>query len=99
MHNTIFRLTPLTEFIILIGFKDVPHFEVSDNTNIVDLLVNNGIASSKREAREFINSGAISINGDRVEDENLIVNKQIALDNQVLVIKRGKKKNYISLIK
>ena len=58
-----------------------------------------GIASSKREAREFINSGAIYINGDKVQDENMIITKDIALDNKILVIKRGKKKNYIGLIK
>ena len=84
---------------ILVGFKDVPHFEVEENINILDLLVNNGVASSKREAREFINSGAISINGDKIESEELVITKDMALDSKVLVIKRGKKKNYIGLIK
>lgn len=84
---------------ILIGFKDVPHFEVEENIKIIDLIVNGKVASSKREAREFINSGAIYINGDKVEDENMIITKDIALDNKILVIKRGKKKNYIGLIK
>ena len=84
---------------ILVGFKDVPHFEVEENIKIIDLIVNGKVASSKREAREFINSGAIYINGDKVEDENMIVTKDIALDNKILVIKRGKKKNYIGLIK
>ncbi len=84
---------------ILVGFKDVPHFEVEENTNILDLLVNNAVVSSKREAREFINSGAISINGDKIESEELVITKDMALDNKVLVIKRGKKKNYIGLIK
>ena len=55
--------------------------------------------SSKREAREFINSGAISINGDKIESEELVITKDMALDNKVLVIRRGKKKNYIGLIK
>ena len=84
---------------ILVGFKDVPHFEVEENIKIIDLIVNGKVASSKREAREFINSGAIYINGDKVEDENMIITKDIALDNKILVIKRGKKKNYIGLIK
>lgn len=84
---------------ILVGFKDVPHFEVEENIKIIDLIVNGKVASSKREAREFINSGAIYINGDKVEDENMIISKDIALDNKILVIKRGKKKNYIGLIK
>ncbi len=63
------------------------------------MIVNGKVASNKREAREFINSGAIYINGDKVEDENMIITKDIALDNKILVIKRGKKKNYIGLIK
>lgn len=84
---------------ILVGFKDVPHFEVEENIKIIDLIVNGKVASSKREAREFINSGAIYINGDKVEDENMIISKDIALDNKILVIKRGKKKKYIGLIK
>jgi tyrosine--tRNA ligase len=84
---------------ILVGFKDVPHFEVEENIKIIDLIVNGKVASSKREAREFINSGAIYINGDKVQDENMIITKDIALDNKILVIKRGKKKNYIGLIK
>lgn len=29
----------------------------------------------------------------------MIITKDIALDNKILVIKRGKKKNYIGLIK
>mgnify|MGYP005932990181 FL=1 len=84
---------------ILVGFKDVPHFEVEENIKVIDLIVNGKVASSKREAREFINSGAIYINGDKVEDENMIITKDITLDNKILVIKRGKKKNYIGLIK
>ena len=84
---------------ILVGFKDVPHFEVEENIKVIDLIVNGKVASSKREAREFINSRAIYINGDKVEDENMIITKDIALDNKILVIKRGKKKNYIGLIK
>ena len=84
---------------ILVGFKDVPHFEVEENIKIIDLIVNGKVASSKREAREFIKSGDIYINGDKVEDENMIITKDIALDNKILVIKRGKKKNYIGLIK
>lgn len=84
---------------ILVGFKDVPHFEVEEAINIIDMLVNNSIASSKREAREFINSGAISINGDKITDESFVITKKIALDNKLLVIKRGKKKNFIGIMK
>ena len=81
---------------ILIGFKGVTTFKVVES-NIVDLLVNNDICSSKREAREFINSGAITINDEKITDENMIVNQNLAIDNSLLVIRKGKKKYYLGL--
>ncbi|MEG2351089.1 MAG: tyrosine--tRNA ligase [Bacilli bacterium] len=84
---------------ILMGFKDVPSFELNENTTLIELLVNNNICSSKREAREFLKAGTISINDEKVFDENMIINKKVAIDDEILVIKRGKKKNYIGLIK
>src|SRR5699024_11927170 len=51
------------------GFKDVPNFEMAkEEIGLVELLVNAGISSSKRQAREDINNGAIYINGDRNQD-------------------------------
>ena len=83
---------------ILIGFKDVPSFEIKDNVILIDMLVDNNICSSKREAREFINSGAININGEKMIDENYLVDSSIAIDYELLVIRRGKKKYYIAKI-
>ena len=80
---------------ILIGFKDIPSFEVNDDLSLIDMLVNNGVCSSKREAREFIGSGAITINGDKMSDENMIITKDLAIEGKVLVIRRGKKKYYL----
>lgn len=81
---------------IKIGFKDVPSFKASEE-NIVDFLVNNKIASSKREAREFINAGSIMINGDKIIDVDYKVTKNCAIDNEILVIRRGKKKYYLGI--
>ena len=80
---------------ILIGFKDIPSFEINDDLSLIDMLVNNGVCSSKREAREFIGSGAITINGDKMNDENMIITKDLAIEGKVLVIRRGKKKYYL----
>ena len=82
---------------IIIGFKDVPHFTLTEELNILDMLVNNNICSSKREAREFINSGSITINDEKITDENLIITKSLAISNKVLVIRRGKKKYYLGM--
>ncbi len=84
---------------IEICFKGVPTFDIIDETTLIDLLVNNNIAVSKREAREFLNSKAISINGNIINDENIKINKQFAIDNRVVVIKRGKKKYFLGIIK
>lgn len=81
---------------IKIGFKDVPNFKAREE-NIVEFLVNNKIASSKREAREFINANSIMINGDKITDIDYKVTKDCAIDNEVLVIRRGKKKYYIGI--
>ena len=80
---------------ILIGFKDIPSFEISGEVSLIDMLVNNGVCSSKREAREFISSGAITINGDKMSDENMIITSDLATEGKVLVIRRGKKKYYL----
>ncbi len=80
---------------ILVGFKDVPHFERKEETILIELLVENKIASSKREARELIEAGAISINGDIIKDENYNITKKIALDGKIIVIRKGKKKYFL----
>ena len=80
-------------------FKGVPTFETENNVNIIDMLVNNKIASSKREAREFVNAGSITINEEKITDENYTVTKEIAIDNEILVLRRGKKKYFIGTIK
>lgn len=83
---------------IEICFKGVPTFDITDKISLIDMLVNNGICSSKREAREFLNNNAISINGSIVNDESIIVN-DLAIDNKVIVVRRGKKKYYLGKLK
>jgi len=83
---------------LLVGLKDVPHFETAGG-NIMDVLVETKVCTSKREAREFIASGALTVNGDVLKDMNLEVNKEMALDGKYVVIRRGKKKYYLGEIK
>ena len=58
----------------------------------------NKIASSKREAREFITGKAVSLNGDVVTDENMVITKAMALEGKVLIFRRGKKKYFIGKV-
>ena len=75
-------------------FKSMPIFK-GENKNLVETLVDNKICSSKREAREFIGNGAISVNGDKVTDLDYLVSKDKSIDNKYTVIRRGKKKYFI----
>ena len=81
------------------GFKDVPSFDIAENMTLIDLLVNNNIASSKREAREFISAGSISINGEKETEETKIIDSSYAIGGEVVVIRRGKKKYYLGIFK
>ena len=84
---------------IEIVLKNMPHYEINEELNIVDLLVNTGICTSKREAREFINSGSITINEEKITDESIVITKEMAIDDDILVVRRGKKKYFIITIK
>ncbi len=75
------------------AFKDVPNFELKEES-LIDMLVNNKITSSKREAREFLNAGSITLNGEKVTDENMMINKQIAIGGEAVIVRKGKKKYY-----
>ena len=82
---------------LMIGLKDVPHFILKDES-LLDLLVNNNICSSKREAREFLGNNAISVNGEIVNDENMFIDKTKTIEGKIVVIRRGKKKYYVGLV-
>lgn len=81
---------------LLAGLKNVPHFTVAEGSRLLDVLKAGGIASSNREANEFLNAGAISLNGEAVRDGNLTVDRENAIDGTFLVLRRGKKKYYVA---
>jgi tyrosyl-tRNA synthetase len=70
--------------------------EASDDTPLLDALVNLKLASSKREAREFVKNGAVKVNGEKVSDLEAVISKKDCLDGGYIFIKRGKK-NYACL--
>ena len=79
---------------LLAGLRDVPHFTTAGGA-LIDVLVEAGICSSKREAREFLASGALMLNGEPVTDGTLVLGREQALGGRYLVIRRGKKKYYL----
>lgn len=69
--------------------------EVCDGLNIVDMLVETKIASSKREAREWVKGGSISINGERVNDIELNILKKDDIVDNYTIVKKGKKNYFV----
>ncbi len=79
------------------AFKDVPNFTIEEELPLVDFLVTYEIAGSKREAREWITAGSITINGDKITDENCVIDRNIAKEGILVIIRRGKKKYYMGI--
>ena len=80
---------------IEVAFKGLDVFNVESDLNIVDLLVNSGTCSSKREAREFVANGSITLNGEKVTDLDFVLTREKCIENTYIVIRRGKKKYFI----
>lgn len=83
---------------IMSGMKSVPSFKFGKDEPLIDLLVNNKIAQSRREAREFIGAKAVSVNGEIFTDENAMITKSMAIEGQILIIRRGKKKYFVAQV-
>ena len=77
------------------AFKGLTPYQITEEKNIVDLLTEANICKSKREAREFITNGSITLNGEKIENIDFLVNKNVAIEQKYVVIRRGKKKYYI----
>jgi len=78
------------------GFQDVPSATVSDpQLPLIELLIQVGAAKSKREAREFIRNGAISVNDQRQTDTQLTIDQFDKIAGRYLVIRRGKKNYFL----
>lgn len=76
-------------------FKHLPVYEITEDQNIVDLLAASKICSSKREARDLLNAGSISLNGQKIVDVTYFVTPKDAIENKYIIIKRGKTKYYL----
>ncbi len=75
--------------------KNAPLFKFKDELSLIDLLVESNLATSKREARTFIESGAVTLNGVRITDNLYLCSEK--RDGALLHLKRGKK--HVALIK
>lgn len=67
----------------------LPCVAASRSDTLLDLLITSGLASSKRQAREWLENGAIRVNGERVQQEGVL--SGFALFDRYYVLQRGKK--------
>ena len=72
--------------------EDMPAVNVK-STNILDILVESECATSKSEARRLVEQGGVSIDGEKVNDPNFVV------DKNEFVLQKGKKKIIKVMIK
>ena len=97
ISNALFygNLSELSEQEIEEGFSDVPSRELPsrDAVGMVDLLCEAKVSTSKREAREFVKNGAITLNGQRCTDIGKALEPSDRLCGKYTVIRRGKQ-NY-----
>lgn len=80
---------------IEMGFEGIPSVDLTEDTNIIDALVMVKAASSKREAREFIQNGAVLINGVQEKSLEYTITKDNALGGKYTIVRRGKKNYYL----
>ena len=81
----------LTDSQIKDAFKNFDKIKTDMSKPIIDILVDNKIASSRREAREFLSNNAITLNGEVISDENYVIDN----DKKYNIIRRGKKKYFV----
>lgn len=81
------------------AFEKVPSVEVAAKpVNIIEWLVQTAIEPSKRQAREDVANGAISINGSRVRDEDFTVDPSESFDGKYVVAKKGKRNYFLAKV-
>lgn len=77
------------------AFSNATKVEVSEDTLLADVLVENKIISSKREVRQLITQKALEVNGQKVEDFDFVLSKENAIDQSLSIVKKGKKNFYL----
>jgi tyrosyl-tRNA synthetase len=68
---------------------------VSTGWFVVDLLASAGITKSKSEAQRLIRGGGLSVNDRRIADEKQRLTHEDAIDNELFVVRRGKRDYFL----
>ena len=82
------------------GFKNMPTFESEKvEQNLATWLVDLGIEPSRRQSREDIQNGAISINGEKITDLEHVWTPEQSFEGRFVLVRRGKKKYFLVKLK
>ena len=82
------------------GFKNMPTFESEKvEQNLATWLVDLGIEPSRRQSREDIQNGAISINGEKITDLEHVWTLEQSFEGRFVLVRRGKKKYFLVKLK
>jgi tyrosyl-tRNA synthetase len=95
------QLRKLNESTFLSVFEGVPQFSVSKNqieegVNVIDLLAEKtSVFPSKGDLRRTIKGNGLSINKEKVNDAELVVNNDFLIDDKYILAQKGKKNYYL----
>lgn len=80
------------------GFQDVPSksFQRGEPIPLVELLIQLGASSSKRQAREDIQNGAVLVNGEKQVESDAVIQESNLLGGVFAVVRRGKKNYFLA---
>jgi tyrosyl-tRNA synthetase len=94
-------LAKIDERTFLSVFEGVPMFNVnkadlSQSINIVDLLTDNAqVFPSKGELRRLLKGGGVSMNKEKIESPELMVNESNLINGKYILVQKGKKNYYL----
>jgi tyrosyl-tRNA synthetase len=69
-----------------------------DRLGVLGLLTRVGLAGSKREARDLVSAGAISVNGRRVGGIDAVLNADTLRFGRFVIIRKGKKSYHVATL-
>ncbi|TXH20123.1 MAG: tyrosine--tRNA ligase [Chitinophagaceae bacterium] len=69
--------------------------QLENGLDIISLLSENNIATSKGDAKKLVQGGGISLNRKKIEDIQQIISSQNLLHQQYLLLQKGKKNYYL----
>ncbi|WP_053654895.1 tyrosine--tRNA ligase [Streptomyces sp. MMG1121] len=85
------ELTELDGATLAAALSEVPHIQVAELGQVVDLFAEVGLVASKSAARRTVKEGGAYVNNVKVPSEDAVPAKEDLLDGRWLVLRRGKK--------